>query len=104
MLQYLGYEIDARVYQNTRKFILSKDNPYYQESRDGKIKGYGSPHMQMRIRNNIWPMGQIVQGLTSTKLSEKLAVLKMLVSTDGGTGRMHESYNPNNPSYFTREW
>ena len=101
---YLGYKVDPEIYANTRRFLLSRDNPTWAESRDGTIKGIGSPHMRQRIRNNIWPMAQIMQGLTSTSLEEKLEMVRMLTATDAGTGMMHESYNPDNPSQFTRKW
>jgi meiotically up-regulated gene 157 (Mug157) protein len=55
-----GYEYDKEIYANTRKFILSEDNPNY---RSGKFKGVGSDHMRSRIGNNIWPMAQIMQGI-----------------------------------------
>mmetsp|Transcript_1650 Transcript_1650/g.2486 ORF Transcript_1650/g.2486 Transcript_1650/m.2486 type:complete len:172 (-) Transcript_1650:17-532(-) len=55
-------------------------------------------------KKNIWPMAQIIQGLTADSQEEKLQLLDMLVNTDGGTGRMHESYNPDYPERFTRSW
>ena len=59
--------------------------------------------MQSRIRNNIWPMAQLMQGLTSPSADEKLEMIDMLIATDGGTGWMHESYDPNNPRKYTRK-
>ena len=38
------------------------------------------------------------------RLEEKLALVTMLTATDAGTGKMHESYDPDNPSKFTRKW
>ena len=34
--------------------------------------------MQQRIKNNIWPMAQLMQGLTSDSLTEKLEMINML--------------------------
>ena len=42
-IPYIGYvSVDDVVYQNTRRFILSKENPYYYEGT--AAKGIGSPH------------------------------------------------------------
>mgnify|MGYP000400662619 CR=1 FL=1 len=49
-------------------------------------------------------MSQLMQGLTSTSISEKLEMINMLVATDAGTGWMHESYDANNPKKYTRKW
>eukprot|EP01128_Nolandella_sp_AFSM9_P002652 TRINITY_DN13030_c0_g1_i1.p1 TRINITY_DN13030_c0_g1~~TRINITY_DN13030_c0_g1_i1.p1 ORF type:complete len:272 (+),score=41.21 TRINITY_DN13030_c0_g1_i1:121-816(+) len=103
-IPYLGWDYDEEIYQNTRNFILSADNPTYAHNKAKSIYGYGSPHMAERIPNNIWPMGQIMMGLTSKDPSEKLEMVKQLVKTTGRTGWMHESYDPDRPSTFTRKW
>jgi len=58
-IPYLGYtHYNATIYENTRQFIFSPDNPTYQKGNNkltGMIEGYGSPHMSKAIRNNIWP-------------------------------------------------
>lgn len=97
IINYL--EKESPIYQNTRKFILSKSNPYYFE---GELaKGIGSPHTPAGY---IWPIGLAIQGLTASGESEKLAILQMLLETDAGTGLMHESFHPDHPEDFTREW
>ncbi|EAC7121503.1 glycoside hydrolase family 125 protein [Listeria monocytogenes] len=97
IIQYL--EKESPIYQNTRKFILSKSNPFYFE---GKLaKGIGSPHTPAGY---IWPIGLAIQGLTASDKSEKLEILQMLLRTDAGTGLMHESFHPDSPEDFTREW
>lgn len=97
IINYL--EKESPIYQNTRKFILSKSNPYYFE---GELaKGIGSPHTPAGY---IWPIGLAIQGLTASDESEKLAILQMLLETDAGTGLMHESFHPDHPEDFTREW
>ncbi|MBF2450675.1 glycoside hydrolase family 125 protein [Listeria welshimeri] len=97
IINYL--EKESPIYQNTRKFILSKSNPYYFE---GELaKGIGSPHTPAGY---IWPIGLAIQGLTASDDSEKLAILQMLLETDAGTGLMHESFHPDHPEDFTREW
>ncbi|MFB0973448.1 MAG: glycoside hydrolase family 125 protein, partial [Bacteroidales bacterium] len=41
---------------------------------------------------------------TSTSDEETKTCVKMLMSTDAGTGFMHESFNRNDPSDYTRSW
>lgn len=103
-IPYLGYDYDPEVYRNTRAFILSADNPTFAASRANRITGYGSPHARRSIPHNVWPMALIMQGLTSPDLEEKLRLVDMLLRSTAGTGWMHESFDPNNPSIFTRSW
>ena len=96
-LGYCGYEDE--IYRNTRRFILSKDNPYYYE---GKFaKGVGSPHTP---EGYIWHIALSMQGLTSNDPEEIKEILHMLETTDGNTGFMHEGFDANNPDKFTRSW
>jgi meiotically up-regulated gene 157 (Mug157) protein len=62
----VGFDYDEKVYANTRRFALSKDNPNYRIGQDGKYKGVGSAHMRLRVRNNVWPMAQAMQGTANT--------------------------------------
>ncbi len=87
------------VYKNTRKFVLSADNPYFFNGK--AAQGIGSPHT---LVENIWPMSLIMRALTSTDDQEILAQLRMLKKTHAGTGFMHESFNQDDPSKFTRKW
>lgn len=111
-LPYLGYpHLDPTVYENTKRFILSKDNPTYVEGTNSimnggntVVKGYGSPHMQDAIHDNIWPMAMAVQGLVSDDRSEKVHLVNQMVEASAGTMWMHESYNVHNPAQFTRSW
>ena len=99
-IPYIGYvEADDRIYQNTRKLLLSGDNEFYFE---GKFaKGIGSRHTP---KNHIWHMSLVMQGLTSISEKEKTEILDMLANTDGGTYYLHESFNADAPSDYTREW
>ena len=52
----------------------------------------------------MWPIAKSVEGLTSTHIDEKQAILELLLATTGGTGYMHEGIDCNDPAAFTREW
>jgi len=52
----------------------------------------------------IWPLGLIVQGMTSTDEAEIRYCLDALRRTHAGTGFMHESFDKDNPKHFTRSW
>jgi uncharacterized protein len=99
-LPYLGYcPKNEPVYQNTRRFALSKFNPYYYQ---GKFAdGIGSPHTPPKY---IWHISLIIQALTASDQSEKEKILAILERTDAGTNFMHESFLANNPAKFTRAW
>ena len=97
---YLGYcAPDDEVYANTRRMLLSAHNPYYYEGKCAR--GIGSPHTPERY---IWPISLCMQGLTSTDLVEMDEIVDTLERTDGGTGYMHEGFDVDDPSQFTREW
>ncbi|MCX2456402.1 glycoside hydrolase family 125 protein [Lacticaseibacillus nasuensis] len=99
-LPYLGaVGADDPTYQATRRTILSPENPYYYAGSYGA--GLGSPHTPAQC---IWPIALAVQGLTQADRAEKERLLDLLASTTAGTQRMHESFNVEDPSQFTREW
>lgn len=99
-IPYIGYaEAADPIYQNTRKFLLSKDNPYYFE---GKFaKGIGSRHTPEQY---VWHMALVMQGLTSVDNEEKRELLEMIIATDADTGYLHEGFHVDDPKQFTREW
>lgn len=99
-IPYLGYvSAEDPVYQNTRRFALSQENPFYYE---GKVaKGLGSPHTPP---DYIWHMGLSMQGLTATSAEEKLEMIRLLEATDADTGYMHEGFHADDPTVFTRKW
>ncbi len=97
---YLGYcEKDDPLYLNTRRFVLSKANPWYFEGK--AAKGVGSPHTG---KNRIWHISLIMQILTSTDEEEKRLCLETLANTHAGTNYMHESFDADDPSRFSRSW
>lgn len=99
-IPYIGY-VDASdpVYQNTRRFILSSENPFYYEGK--AAKGIGSPHTPP---NYVWPMALSMQGLTAADDAEMLDMIAMLEATDADTGYMHEGFHADDPAKFTRSW
>jgi hypothetical protein len=98
-LPYLGCcEIEDALYQRTRGFALSNDNPYFFH---GVAEGIGGPHVGPGM---IWPLSIIMRALTSRDSNEISHCLQMLVDTNAGTGFMHESFDANNPGIYTRPW
>lgn len=99
-IPYLGFvDEQNEIYQNTRKFVLSHDNPYYYEGTHAK--GVGSPHTWPQY---IWPIALSMQGLTSQDEDEMKALIKVIQDNTGGTGVCHESFNVNDDQEFTRPW
>jgi len=99
-IPYLGYTTaDDPIYQNTRRFALSKENPFYFEGK--AARGIGSPHTPPGY---IWHMALSMQGLTATSKEEKLEMIAMLEATDADTGFMHEGFHSDDPTIFTRKW
>ena len=99
-IPYIGYaDENDEIYQNTRRFLLSRDNPFYFEGK--YARGIGSRHTP---ENYIWHMALVMQGLTSTSADEKREMLSMIANTDADTGYLHEGFCADNPFEFTREW
>jgi hypothetical protein len=99
-LAYLGiHQPGDEIYQNTRKFLLSENNPYFLKGK--AAEGQASPHTG---KENIWPMGIILRAMTSTDDREIVNCLRMLKTTHAGKGFMHESFHKDNASKFSRSW
>jgi len=99
-MPYYGYcDNKNERYRNTRKVILSDQNPYYFSGECAK--GIGSPHTYTRF---IWPMALAMQGLTSDSMEEKLKMLERIAACDAGTDLVHESFHVDHPDDFTRPW
>ncbi|HKG05564.1 MAG TPA: glycoside hydrolase family 125 protein [Pedobacter sp.] len=99
-LSYLGaVKPNDPIYANTRKLILSSENPFYFQGT--AAKGIGSPHTGM---HKIWPIAVVMQGLTSSNEEEIKSCLQILQKCHAGTGFMHESFNMDKPEDFTRSW
>ena len=99
-LPYLGcLPASDPVYQNTRRFLLSPDNPYYYSG--AAARGIGSPHTPAGY---VWPISLCIQGLTTDDPDEIRGLIHTLETTDAGTGLMHEGVDVNDPARFTRPW
>ena len=99
-LAYLDSKFkDDKIYLNTRKFLLSENNPYFLKGK--AAEGQASPHTG---KDKIWPMGIILRAMTSKDDDEIKKCLKMLVNTHAGTGFMHEAFDKDNPNNYFRSW
>lgn len=99
-LPYLdALSAEDKIYKNTRKFVLSTDNPYY--FKGTAAEGIGGPHVGQDM---IWPMSLTIRALTSKSDEEIRWCINLLKKTHAGTGFMHESFHKDNPSNFTRKW
>lgn len=90
---------DDEIYRNTRRFILSKENPYYYSGE--AAWGIGSPHTPAGY---VWPIAISVRGLTAGERTENEEMLRMLLSITAQTGYMHEGVDVNAPENYTRPW
>ena len=95
---YLGYtKPTSFIYANTRKLLLSKDNPTFYT---GKLAhGIGSPHTN---DGWVWPLAVLMEGFTATTESERSGVLEELLESDPGDHLLHESFNPDDPTRYSR--
>ena len=99
-LTYLGaVKPGEKLYLNTRRMLLSAQNPYYCIGK--AANGLGGPHVGMDM---VWPLGVIIQGLTATSDQEIHECLDILRRTHAGTGFIHEAFHKDDPKKFTRSW
>lgn len=96
---YLGYATpDDQYYLNTRAFLLSQDNPSFYQGK--YARGIGSFHTPDHW---VWPLALVMEGLTATTQAEKQDVLKELLASDPGDHLLHESFDVDDPTRFTRQ-
>ena len=109
---YIGYTKNTSfIYKNTRRFLLSRDNPTYYV---GKVaRGIGSPHTN---DGWVWPLAILMQGFTAGTDAERLDVLNQLrlrirgdICTRRSTPTIRWIYRgrfgwPNAPSARTSWW
>jgi len=58
-------KVSDPIYINTRKFLLSQNDPYFFKGK--AAEGIGGPHVGLDM---IWPLAIITRGLTSTNDNE----------------------------------
>ena len=99
-MAYLG---DVRhndpIYENTRRFVWSENNPYFWRGPAGE--GIGGPHIGVEM---IWPMSIMMRAFTASDDAEIRDCIVSLMTTDAGTGFMHESFSRYDASNYTRAW
>lgn len=99
-LPYLGcVDVNNEIYQNTRRFILSRDNPWYFWG--SKISGVGSLHTGM---GKVWPLALSMQALTSMNKAEILQCIWQISSSHNDTYFIHEAINKDNIADYSRPW
>ncbi|WP_243650108.1 MULTISPECIES: glycoside hydrolase family 125 protein [unclassified Curtobacterium] len=91
--------LDDSVWAATRDFVLSPANPFWFSGT--AAAGVGSPHT---LPQRVWPIALAVEGLVSGSPARRRELLDVLVATDGGTGDMHESFDVEDPTQFSRPW
>ena len=97
---YLGdVPLDDPIYQNTRRFVWSEDNPWFFRGKAGE--GIGGPHIGYDM---VWPMSIMMKCFTSQDDDEIRWCMRTLLKTDAGMGFIHESFNKDDATNFTRPW
>lgn len=99
-MPYLGdVDVNDPIYQNTRKYVWSEDNPYFFRGKAGE--GIGGPHIGYDM---VWPMSIMMKAFTSQDDNEIKECIEMVMDTDADTGFIHESFHKDDPTKFTRKW
>ncbi|KAG5979169.1 hypothetical protein E4U55_005486 [Claviceps digitariae] len=99
-IPHLGFlpSSDA-TYQRTRAFVLSRSNPYY--GFGPVLNSTGGPHLGPGMA---WPMGVIIQIMTSEDDDEIVHGIKQLMGSTSKLGLIHESVNTWDDGRWTRPW
>jgi meiotically up-regulated gene 157 (Mug157) protein len=87
------------VFRRTEALCWSSRNPYFFTGK--AAAGIGGPHAGLGM---IWPMSLIIRAMTSDSPAEIFALLRVLKATHAGTGFMHESFQQDDATQFTRSW
>lgn len=97
---YLGdVDLNDPIYQNTRRFVWSEDNPWF--FRGKAAEGIGGPHIGYHM---VWPMSIMMRCFTSQDDDEIRWCMRTLLKTDAGTGFVHESFHKDDAMNYTRPW
>ncbi|KAI0388887.1 glycoside hydrolase family 125 protein [Xylariaceae sp. FL0594] len=96
----LGYlSANDTVYKNTRKFVLSRSNPWWCQG--PVISAVGSPHVKPGAA---WPMAAIMRAMTSDDEVEILGAIREVLQSTDKLGLIHESVHSFDASQWTRSW
>ncbi|MCM8730313.1 glycoside hydrolase family 125 protein [Hephaestia sp. GCM10023244] len=87
------------LFRRTAALAWSERNPYFFSGK--AAEGIGGPHIGLDM---IWPMSIITRAMNADDDATILQCLRWLKTTHGGTGFMHESFNKDDPTNFTRSW
>ena len=81
------------------------EHPKYGKIYAFEVDGFGN-HLLMDDANvpSLLAMGYLGDGFTAQSDDEIRHCMRLLLSTDAGTGFMHESFHKDNPEKFTRPW
>ena len=90
---------DARWRETRRRVLSDAGNPFYVQGR--QASGVGSPHTGMRA---VWPLALVMQALTAEDDAERFDMLRVLLAGSTRTGFMHEAFDADDPTRFTRPW
>jgi meiotically up-regulated gene 157 (Mug157) protein len=99
-LPYLGWcSPRDRMYVQTRAMVLSNQNPWFHRGR--AAEGVGSPHTPGK---RVWPLSILMRALTSAEDAEIVHCLQILAATDADTGFMHEAFDADDATRYSRPW
>ncbi|MDF0487880.1 glycoside hydrolase family 125 protein [Sphingomonas sp. H39-1-10] len=90
---------DDPLYRRTRALAWSARDPYFFTG--AAADGIGGPHKGLGM---IWPMSIIARAMTSDDDREIRQCLTWLKTTHAGTGFMHESFDRDDPTRYSRPW
>ncbi|OSZ62617.1 metal-independent alpha-mannosidase [Sphingomonas sp. IBVSS2] len=99
-LAYLGCaKPNDALWRRTADAAWSEANPWFFKGR--AAEGIGGPHVGS---GQVWPMSLIVRALSARDDATIRRCLKTLRDTDADTGFVHEAFDKDDPSIFTRKW
>ena len=99
-LPHLGaISVDDPLYLSSRQFALSEANSSFY--RGSFASGMGSPHTGP---DQIWPIALVMQASTSRNDDEIISCIRTLIASSVSTGLLHESFDKDNPSKYSRPW
>ena len=90
---------DARWRETRRRVLSGAGNPFYVQGR--VAAGVGSPHTGARA---VWPLALVMQALTAEDDAERTDMLRALLAGSARTGFLHEAFDADDPTRFTRPW